>query len=66
MSVFRDGTEEYDICVQLDQSFRKNQSDMASLFIYYYKKIELLDAGIRCAFSARINRSLIAASPSEP
>ena len=34
VSVFRDGTEEYDIWVQLDQSFRKNQSDLASLFIY--------------------------------
>ncbi len=32
--MFRDGTEEYDIWVQLDQSFRKNQSDLASLFIY--------------------------------
>ena len=34
VSVFRDGTEEYDIWVQLDQSFRKNQSDLASLFIF--------------------------------
>ena len=34
VSVFRDGTEEYDIWVQLDQSFRRNQSDLASLFIY--------------------------------
>ena len=34
VSVFRDGTEEYDIWVQLDQRFRKNQSDLASLFIY--------------------------------
>jgi len=34
VSVFRDGTEEYDIWVQLDQSFRSNQSDLSSLFIY--------------------------------
>jgi multidrug efflux pump len=34
VSVFRDGTEEYDIWVQLDQSFRRNQSDLSSLFIY--------------------------------
>ncbi len=34
VSVFRDGTEEYDIWVQLDQSFRKNQADLASLFIF--------------------------------
>lgn len=34
VSVFRDGTEEYDIWVQLDQNFRKNQSDLASLFIF--------------------------------
>jgi len=34
VSVLRDGTEEYDIWVQLDQSFRNNQSDLSSLFIY--------------------------------
>ncbi len=34
VSVFRDGTEEYDIWVQLDQSFRQNQADLASLFIF--------------------------------
>ena len=34
VSVYRDGTEEYDIWVQLDQSFRKNESDLASLFIF--------------------------------
>ena len=34
VSVYRDGTEEYDIWVQLDQSFRENQADLASLFIF--------------------------------
>ena len=34
VSVFRDGTEEYEIWVQLDQSFRQNQADLASLFIF--------------------------------
>ena len=34
VSVLRDGTEEYDIWVQLDQSFRNNQTDLSSLFIY--------------------------------
>ena len=34
VSVLRDGTEEYDIWVQLDQGFRNNQSDLSSLFIY--------------------------------
>jgi multidrug efflux pump len=33
VSVFRDGQDEYDIIVQLDQSFRRNATDLESLFI---------------------------------
>ncbi len=34
VSVFRDGQEEYDIVVQLDQQFRKTATDLSSLSIY--------------------------------
>ncbi len=33
VSVFRDGQDEYDIIVQLDQTFRKTSADLESLFI---------------------------------
>ncbi|MDP7318415.1 MAG: efflux RND transporter permease subunit, partial [SAR324 cluster bacterium] len=34
VSVFRDGQDEYDIVVQLDQSFRKTATDLSSLYIH--------------------------------
>ncbi len=34
VSVFRDGQDEYDIVVQLEQSFRKTATDLGSLYIH--------------------------------
>ncbi|MGK5091564.1 efflux RND transporter permease subunit [Deltaproteobacteria bacterium TL4] len=34
VSVFRDGKEEYDIIVQLDEAFRENMQDLESLFVF--------------------------------
>ena len=39
VSNFRDGSDEYDIFVQLDENFRSNSRDLESLYIFTFKTV---------------------------